>query len=133
MVIYAAVLISLMILRPEGLFGERELIRRGRQKKPPPAAAGAPDEPVPAATVAETQAEAETSADERAEDAAEAAADAPEAAAADAPEAAAADAPEAAAPDAPEAQERPVGRVPGESDEKAEEDALGSSGKGEIK
>jgi branched-chain amino acid transport system permease protein len=32
MVIYASVLISLMILRPEGLFGERELFRRVREK-----------------------------------------------------------------------------------------------------
>jgi branched-chain amino acid transport system permease protein len=31
MVIYAAVLIGLMILRPEGLFGERELFRRARR------------------------------------------------------------------------------------------------------
>ena len=31
MVIYAAVLIALMILRPEGLLGERELLGRGRQ------------------------------------------------------------------------------------------------------
>ena len=31
MVIYASVLIGLMILRPEGLFGERELFRRVRQ------------------------------------------------------------------------------------------------------
>ncbi len=38
MVIYAAVLIGLMILRPEGLFGERELlraVRRARTKGPP--------------------------------------------------------------------------------------------------
>lgn len=33
MVIYAAVLISLMILRPEGLFGEREIFRRRRPAK----------------------------------------------------------------------------------------------------
>jgi branched-chain amino acid transport system permease protein len=32
MVIYASVLIGLMILRPEGLFGERELFRRARKK-----------------------------------------------------------------------------------------------------
>lgn len=40
MVIYAAVLIGLMILRPEGLFGERELVRRKRALRPsitPPA------------------------------------------------------------------------------------------------
>ncbi len=50
MVIYASVLIGLMILRPEGLFGERELFRRvrqtiGRKKKAvadaPPAASEA--------------------------------------------------------------------------------------------
>jgi branched-chain amino acid transport system permease protein len=34
MVIYAAVLIGLMILRPEGLFGERELFKRGRRTAP---------------------------------------------------------------------------------------------------
>jgi branched-chain amino acid transport system permease protein len=54
MVVYAAILITLMILRPEGLFGERELFRRGQRKRPPPAdAPGAPDEPVPATTAAE--------------------------------------------------------------------------------
>ncbi len=41
MVIYAAVLISLMILRPEGLFGEREIFgttrRRGAKPSPEPA------------------------------------------------------------------------------------------------
>ncbi len=40
MVIYAAVLIGLMILRPEGLFGERELVRRKPAARPsitPPA------------------------------------------------------------------------------------------------
>jgi branched-chain amino acid transport system permease protein len=37
MVIYAAVLISLMIMRPEGLFGERELFRRGRRRPAKPA------------------------------------------------------------------------------------------------
>lgn len=41
MVVYASVLIGLMILRPEGLFGERELFRRARPVKkkgggPPP-------------------------------------------------------------------------------------------------
>lgn len=40
MVIYAGVLIGLMILRPEGLFGERELF--GRKKKAPPKAAPEP-------------------------------------------------------------------------------------------
>ena len=34
MVIYASVLIGLMILRPEGLFGERELFRRKRAARP---------------------------------------------------------------------------------------------------
>ncbi|MEJ7733576.1 MAG: branched-chain amino acid ABC transporter permease [Polyangiaceae bacterium] len=34
MVIYAGVLIGLMILRPEGLFGERELFKRGRRNAP---------------------------------------------------------------------------------------------------
>jgi branched-chain amino acid transport system permease protein len=53
MVVYASVLIGLMILRPEGLFGERELFRR-RTKVPPPKAAGdAPAEPLPATTAAE--------------------------------------------------------------------------------
>ena len=48
MVVYAAVLISLMILRPEGLFGERELFRRVRSKMLPArklAAAGAGKDP----------------------------------------------------------------------------------------
>lgn len=36
MVLYAAVLIGLMILRPEGLFGERELFRRERRTTPKP-------------------------------------------------------------------------------------------------
>jgi branched-chain amino acid transport system permease protein len=35
MVIYAAVLITLMILRPEGLFGEREIVRFSRRAKAP--------------------------------------------------------------------------------------------------
>ena len=51
MVIYASILIGLMILRPEGLFGERELFRRARKKGKGPS--GAPPEPVPATTVAE--------------------------------------------------------------------------------
>jgi branched-chain amino acid transport system permease protein len=52
MVIYASVLIGLMILRPEGLFGERELIRRTSRGK---AAKGgrAKEEPLPATTAAE--------------------------------------------------------------------------------
>ena len=55
MVVYAAVLIGLMVLRPEGLFGERELFKRSRRsasggplppggttpKQPPPAEASA--------------------------------------------------------------------------------------------
>jgi branched-chain amino acid transport system permease protein len=45
MVIYAAVLIGLMILRPEGLFGERELFRAPRRARakiaPKPSAEGA--------------------------------------------------------------------------------------------
>ena len=42
MVIYAAVLIGLMILRPEGLFGEREIFgrRKGKPSPPRPAVAG---------------------------------------------------------------------------------------------
>lgn len=42
MVIYAAVLIGLMILRPEGLFGEREIFgkRKGKPSEPRPAVAG---------------------------------------------------------------------------------------------
>jgi len=55
MVIYAAVLIGLMILRPEGLFGERELIRRkasqNRMSKAPP-------EPLPARTEIEAEEDA---------------------------------------------------------------------------
>jgi branched-chain amino acid transport system permease protein len=34
MVIYAAILIGLMILRPEGLFGEREIVRAPRRSRP---------------------------------------------------------------------------------------------------
>jgi len=49
MVVYAAVLISLMILRPEGLFGERELVRR----KATQLVKKAPPEPVPARIEAE--------------------------------------------------------------------------------
>jgi len=51
MVIYASVLIGLMILRPEGLFGEREILRR----KPTQRVSSAPPEPVPARTEAETE------------------------------------------------------------------------------
>ncbi|MCC6553957.1 MAG: branched-chain amino acid ABC transporter permease [Polyangiaceae bacterium] len=46
MVIYAAVLIGLMILRPEGLFGERELVHRRRKERGP----AGPPEPLPATT-----------------------------------------------------------------------------------
>lgn len=53
MVIYASVLIGLMILRPEGLFGERELIRRTRRPSPGKAGEKAPDEPLPATTAPE--------------------------------------------------------------------------------
>jgi branched-chain amino acid transport system permease protein len=38
MVVYASVLIGLMILRPEGLFGERELLRRKHRSKHPASA-----------------------------------------------------------------------------------------------
>jgi branched-chain amino acid transport system permease protein len=47
MVIYAGVLISLMILRPEGLFGEREILkapRRARPKRAPSSASAEPAE-----------------------------------------------------------------------------------------
>jgi branched-chain amino acid transport system permease protein len=66
MVIYAAMLIGLMILRPEGLFGERELFRRTRKKllvgggagaRPDEAPIAAVDEPLPATTGAEAVAE----------------------------------------------------------------------------
>jgi branched-chain amino acid transport system permease protein len=43
MVIYAAVLIALMIWRPEGLLGERELFRRGRAKSEPKGPQPKPD------------------------------------------------------------------------------------------
>lgn len=49
MVIYASLLIGLMILRPEGLFGEREIGRRASKKRP----TGGPPEPLPATTEAE--------------------------------------------------------------------------------
>jgi branched-chain amino acid transport system permease protein len=70
MVVYAAVLIGLMILRPEGLFGERELFKRKSRvgpltpKAPVERARAAPDgadaaaEPLPAATKAEAAASA---------------------------------------------------------------------------
>ena len=43
MVIYATVLIALMILRPEGLFGERELFRRAAPKPAPERPAAEPE------------------------------------------------------------------------------------------
>jgi branched-chain amino acid transport system permease protein len=44
MVVYAAVLISLMILRPEGILGERELFRAARRKlRPKGGATGLPE------------------------------------------------------------------------------------------
>ena len=51
MVVYATVLIALMILRPEGLFGERELFKKaktktGPRKADPDAAAADPAPPV---------------------------------------------------------------------------------------
>jgi branched-chain amino acid transport system permease protein len=55
MVVYAGVLIGFMILRPEGLFGERELFTRARKKRPDTPAAAPPEPPV-----ATTAAEAET-------------------------------------------------------------------------
>jgi branched-chain amino acid transport system permease protein len=56
MVVYAAVLIGLMILRPEGLFGERELFRRKPVQRVPGGA-----EPLPARTEAEVEAAKEGS------------------------------------------------------------------------
>jgi len=53
MVIYAAVLIGLMILRPEGLFGERELFKRRSRGRG--TAGGAAPEPVPVKTKTEAQ------------------------------------------------------------------------------
>jgi branched-chain amino acid transport system permease protein len=50
MVVYASVLIGLMILRPEGLFGERELFRRKAAQR----VSKAPPEPIPARTGPET-------------------------------------------------------------------------------
>ena len=94
MVIYASVLIGLMILRPEGLFGERELFRRTRRASPGKGG-DAPAEPLPATTAAE---------------------------------AGVSDADAALDTKAP-----PVARSPGEASEGAEDGALESSGKGEIK
>jgi branched-chain amino acid transport system permease protein len=107
MVIYAAVLIGLMILRPEGLFGERELFRRGRTKGAGPAKddssggdavirskRGALKEPLPATTAIEA---------------------------------------EASSPDAPLRDgDPPPARVPGEAESRDESEQLGSSGKGTL-
>jgi len=51
MIIYAMVLIALMIVRPEGLLGERELLqkRASRPKPPPKKPDAAPDAPEPPA------------------------------------------------------------------------------------
>ena len=54
MVVYAAVLISLMILRPEGLFGERELFKNAKSKKTSPAKKG-PEEPATPAKAPEPE------------------------------------------------------------------------------
>jgi branched-chain amino acid transport system permease protein len=56
MVVYAAVLIGLMILRPEGLFGERELLRRRPAQRVPGGS-----EPLPVRTEAEVDAAKEGS------------------------------------------------------------------------
>jgi branched-chain amino acid transport system permease protein len=53
MVIYASVLIGLMILRPEGLFGEREPFRRARKQKIAIAGGEVIEEAVPATTEVE--------------------------------------------------------------------------------
>lgn len=53
MVIYAGVLIGLMILRPEGLFGERELFKRKSRVR----LSNTPPEPIPVRTEAEAEAE----------------------------------------------------------------------------
>jgi branched-chain amino acid transport system permease protein len=47
MIIYAGVLIALMIMRPEGLLGERELFAKKKtvEQKPPPPSAEPPTEP----------------------------------------------------------------------------------------
>ena len=58
MVVYAAVLITLMILRPEGLFGERELFKKARSKKTSPAKdpPEKPETPAPPTEPAKTEA-----------------------------------------------------------------------------
>jgi branched-chain amino acid transport system permease protein len=55
MVIYAAVLIALMILRPEGLFGERELFRKAKSKKTTPAKDDLEKAALPVAEPAKTE------------------------------------------------------------------------------
>lgn len=50
MVVYATLIIGLMILRPEGLFGERELLRRHRRRSPKGSATPIADAPAPADT-----------------------------------------------------------------------------------
>jgi branched-chain amino acid transport system permease protein len=61
MVVYAGVLITLMILRPEGLFGERELFRfassEKKKKKAAPPAGDLPASPTAAAAAAKTEVE----------------------------------------------------------------------------
>jgi branched-chain amino acid transport system permease protein len=55
MVIYAAVLITLMILRPEGLFGERELFKKAKSKKTTPTKDELEKAALPAAEPAKTE------------------------------------------------------------------------------
>ena len=51
MIIYATILIALMILRPEGVLGERELFQKKTERKtksgPPPGEAPGPKDPIP--------------------------------------------------------------------------------------
>lgn len=54
MVVYAAVLITLMILRPEGLFGERELFKKAKSKKAAPGK-DEPEKPEPPAPTVEPE------------------------------------------------------------------------------
>lgn len=51
MILYASVLIALMILRPEGLLGERELFQKRRPKGPSTPAPGKPEPVRPPGTV----------------------------------------------------------------------------------
>jgi branched-chain amino acid transport system permease protein len=109
MVIYAAVMIGLMILRPEGIFGEREIFRRARSRKVLPAAGVAkegradltPNEPLPATTAAEAGVSPHDGDSEL---------------------------------ERPLPPSKGTARAPSEADERAEDEdaALGSSGKGEI-